>query len=104
MKRKRMQEQKAGSAKRKAPAVPEPEAFLEEAKREPKRLLLMDHIKTIGMLRMEKKFTWRAIAAWLNERGFDTDHSAVYRTYLASIPESQRSPDEDWSDVKAEDQ
>jgi len=76
-----------------------PEAFLEEAVKERKRVLLMDHIKTIRTLRIEKKFTFRAIADWLCQRGIEVDHSAVYRAYLASIPEEDRNPFQDWSDV-----
>ena len=86
------------------PAAPEREAFLEEAKQEPKRLLLLDHIKTIQTLRDEKKFTFRAIATWLNQHGFDTDHSAVYRVYLCAIPENQRDPSENWDEAALEEQ
>jgi hypothetical protein len=54
---------------RSAPAldsgIPAPDAFLEEAKREPKRQLIHDHIATIKTLRNEKRFTFRAIAEWL---------------------------------------
>jgi hypothetical protein len=78
---------------------PPPEAFLKEAKKESKRILLMDYIRTIKTLRDEKKFTFRAIAEWLAERGVETDHSAVYRTYLAAIPEQERNPFESWSEV-----
>src|ERR1017187_6069338 len=78
---------------------PPPAVFLEEAKKEPKRILLMDFIRTITTLRDEKKFTFRAIAEWFAKRGVETDHSAVYRVYLASTPEHQRHPDQDWSDV-----
>jgi hypothetical protein len=76
-----------------------PEALLEQAKKEPKRILLMDHIVTIKTLRNEKKFTFRAIAEWFASRGIETDHSAVYRTYLAGIPEQERSPYESWAEV-----
>ena len=86
------------------PAVPDREAFLDEAKQEPKRLLLLDHIKTIQTLRDEKKFTFRAIAAWLNQHGFDTDHSAVYRAYLCAIPEELRDPRENWDEAAIEEQ
>ncbi len=83
--------------------VPARDAFLEEAKREPKRKLLSDHIETIKLLRNEKRFTFRSIADWLTERGIATDHSAVYRAYLADIPEEQRDPREDWSEVEIPD-
>ena|SRR5437764_14830953 len=79
--------------------IPTPDAFLEEAKSEPKRKLISDHIKTINTLREEKRFTFRAIAEWLTKRGIETDHSSVYRAYLAAIPEGRRDPHADWSDV-----
>ena len=79
---------------------PEPEAFLTEAEKEPKRKLISDHLKTITTLRDEKRFTFREIAEWFRERGFETDHSAVYRAYLSAIPEEQRDPSQDWSDVE----
>jgi hypothetical protein len=78
---------------------PPPEAFLEEAKKESKRKLLMDHVGTIKTLRDEKRFTFRAIAEWLAKKGVETDHSAVYRTYLAAIPGQYRDPETDWSEV-----
>jgi hypothetical protein len=80
-----------------------PDAFLAEAMKEPKRILLMDFIGTIKTLRDEKKFTFRAIAEWFGQRGIETDHSAVYRAYLAAIPEEKRNPEQDWSDVEAPD-
>jgi hypothetical protein len=83
------------------PAVPAPEAFLAEARQEPKRVLLIDHMDTIKVLREEKKFSFRSIAAWLSERGIETDHSSVYRVYLLSIPKDKRDPNDDWSDVDA---
>ena len=79
--------------------IPAPDAFLEEAKNEPKRKLISDHIKTINTLREEKRFTFRAIAEWLTKRGIETDHSSVYRAYLAAIPEEQRDPITNWEDV-----
>lgn len=79
--------------------VPLPDAFLEQAKKEQKRKLVSDHVNTINLLRNEKRFTFREIAEWLTARGIETDHSAVYRAYLAAIPEEQRDPREDWDDV-----
>src|SRR5258708_531996 len=79
--------------------VPPNEAFLEQARMEPKRKLVTDHLKTIILLRDEKRFTFRGIADWLTARGIEADHSAVYRAYLAAIPEENRDPREDWSDV-----
>jgi hypothetical protein len=79
--------------------IPAPDAFLEEAKSEPKRKLISDHIKTINTLREEKRFTFRAIAEWLTKRGIETDHSSVYRAYLAASPEDRRDPNTSWEDV-----
>jgi hypothetical protein len=79
--------------------IPAPDALLEEAQNEPKRRLISDHIDTINVLRNEKRFTFRAIAEWLTKRGIETDHSSVYRAYLAAIPEEYRDPRECWDDV-----
>src|ERR1017187_1202085 len=68
-----------------ADIIPE-EAFLQDAEKEPKRILLADHTKTIKTLRDKKRLTFRAIAEWFGERGLETDQSAVYRAYCASIP------------------
>jgi len=77
------------------------ESLQAEAMKEPKRFMLMDFIATIKTLRDEKKFSFRAIADWLGQRGIETDHSAVYRIYLAAIPEENRDPEGDWSDIDA---
>jgi len=79
------------------------EAFLQDAEKEPKRILLADHIRTITTLRDKKRLTFRAIAEWFGERGLETDQSAVYRAYLTAIPEAERDPREDWSDVREPD-
>ena len=63
------------------------EAFLQDAEKEPKRILLADHTKTIRTLRDQKRLTFRAIAEWFGERGLETDQSAVYRAYWASTPD-----------------
>ena len=93
-----------GSGKAVTTAVPEStltprEEFLEEARREPKRKLVWDHIETINHLRNEKRFTFRDIAAWLTARGVEMDHSAVYRAYIAAIPKDKRDPRDDWTEV-----
>lgn len=74
--------------------VPGFDAFLEEAKTEKKRKLISDHIRTINVLRDEKRFTFRAIADWLTKRGIEADHSSVYRAYCAAIPLEHRDPSE----------
>jgi hypothetical protein len=81
--------------------VPNSEAFLEEAKSEPKRKLILDHVKTIKVLRDEKNFTFSAIADWFMKKGFQTDRSAVYRAYLLAVPKEQRDPnDQDWQEME----
>jgi hypothetical protein len=62
------------------------EAFLQDAEKEPKRILLVDHIRTIITLRDKKRLTFRAIAEWFGERGIETDQGAVYRAYCATVP------------------
>ena len=80
--------------------VPPEEAFYQEAKREPKRKAILDHTATIRLLREEKKFTFREIAEWFQQRGFNVDRSAIYRAWLLSIPSSQRDPeDTEWQEL-----
>lgn len=79
------------------------EAFLADAEKEPKRILLADHRRTIITLRDKKRLTFRAIAQWFAERGLETDQSAVYRAYCACFPDvddfgrplEQEDPDRD---------
>jgi len=110
-KRKPAVPKKADRAKSQDGALPEstseaeilaPEAFLQEAKEEPKRKLITDHSQTATVLRDEKRLTFREIAEWLNQRGFKTDHSAVYRAYLSAIPPEMRDPRESDDDELAE--
>ena len=82
-----------------ADILPE-EAFLEDAEKEPKRILLADHTKTIRTLRDKKRLTFRAIAEWFGERGLETDQSAVYRAYCASLPSLD---DNVWPPVEEQD-
>jgi hypothetical protein len=82
------------------PDVPAPDAFLTEAKNEPKRKLITDHIRTITVLRDEKRFTFRQIAEWLTDKGVETDHSSVYRAYMAAVPDEQRDPITDWQEFE----
>jgi len=81
-----------------ADILPE-EAFLDDAEKEPKRILLADHTKTIRTLRDKKRLTFRAIAEWFGERGLETDQSAVYRAYCASFPPED---DDVWAPVQEE--
>jgi hypothetical protein len=55
-----------------------PNDLLAKAKAAPTKTRLEDHVKTIATLR-DKQYTWREIAAFLNENGVETDHSKVFR-------------------------
>lgn len=63
---------------------PPPEYVYEDAMNEPDRRVLRDYSETIRLLR-EKGFTFREIAEWLNGRGIDADHNAVYRVYVKTM-------------------
>lgn len=55
-----------------------PVDVLAKAKAAPLRTRLEDHVDAINALR-DKQYTWREIAAFLNEHGVETDHSKVFR-------------------------
>ena len=55
--------------------------------KEPDRKLLEEYIQAIKVLRDTKRFTFREIADWLKQYGVITDHNAIYRAYLKSLPE-----------------
>lgn len=67
--------------------VPPPDFLLAEAMNEPDRRLLEEYGQVIRTLRDEKRFTFREIAEWLKEYGFDCDHNAVYREYTRGLSE-----------------
>ena len=75
--------------------VADPRQLHAEAQKEPSRRGLDDYRDTIQVLRDEKGFSLREIAAWLQDRGLNVDHNAVWRTYskgsqrgqLTAIPE-----------------
>jgi hypothetical protein len=70
---------------------PPPDYLRELAMGEPDRRLLQEYIETIRILRTEKGFTFREIAAWLSENGIKTDHNAVYRAYTKDMPEADQA-------------
>jgi hypothetical protein len=55
-----------------------PADLLAKAKAAPRKTKLDDHLDAINALR-DKQYTWREIAAFLNENGIETDHSALFR-------------------------
>lgn len=57
---------------------PSPEEILKEAKKAPTRTDLGEHLETIRTLR-QKDWPWRDVAAFLQERGIDVDHTRLIR-------------------------
>ncbi len=67
----------------------DPQQLLSEAQKEPRRRGLQDYRETIRLLKEEKGFSLREIAAWLQQRGLKVDHNAVWRTYSKGTQEKQ---------------
>jgi hypothetical protein len=63
---------------------PPVEVLLAQAENEEDQQELLEYAQVIGVLR-EKHFSYREIAEWLNERGFQTDRNAVYRLYCKTL-------------------
>ncbi len=60
----------------------------EAARGEANPRLVEDYVEAIGILRDEKRFTFREIAEWLKDRfGIEADHNAVYRAYTKGMPD-----------------
>ena len=59
----------------------DPTRLVAEAAKEPSRRGLQDYSAAILLLKEEKGFSFREIAAWLGERGVRVDHNAVWRAY-----------------------
>jgi hypothetical protein len=78
-----------------------PEEILEAAKAAPHRNPLAEHRATIETLR-QKKYSWREIADFLNGRGLETDHTAIYRliTPLPTKGIKKMLPSEVFANIK----
>ena len=63
----------------------DPQQLKAEAQKEPQRRRLDDYRNTIRLLKDEKGFSLREIASWLQERGVNVDHNAVWRTYSKGL-------------------
>ena len=59
----------------------DPRNLAAEAAREPNRRGLEDYSAAILLLKDEKGFSFREIAAWLSDRGVTVDHNSVWRAY-----------------------
>ena len=65
----------------------DPQRLRAEAEKEPRRRGLGEYWEPIRVLKEEKGFSLREIAAWLRERGLNVDHNAVWRTYSKGTQE-----------------
>jgi hypothetical protein len=68
-----------------------PQQVLAEAVQEPRRRGLAAYQEAIRVLKEEKDFSFREIAAWLQQRGLKVDHNAVWRAYSKAAPEGPGS-------------
>jgi hypothetical protein len=66
-----------------------PQQLRAEAEKEPSRRGLDDYSEAIRVLKENKGFSFREIAAWLQQRGLNTDHNAVWRAYSKANPSGQ---------------
>jgi hypothetical protein len=64
----------------------DPQQLRSEAEKEPSRRGLEEYSDTIRVLKEDKGFSYREIAAWLQQRGLAVDHNAIWRTYSKSLP------------------
>ena len=77
--------------------LPDPRELLEEALAENDKYYLMPYRKTIRALR-EKKFSYRQIAEWLNQRGLNVDHNAIYREHTKHMSREEGISQEIYDD------
>ena len=68
--------------------------LLEEAEKESDLDFLEKYIRVIDKLR-NKGFSFREIASWLNERGVETEHNAVYRVYMKNLTRTEAMVEEE---------
>jgi hypothetical protein len=67
----------------------DPQQLRAEAEKESPRRGLEDYSEAIRVLKEDKGFSFREIATWLQQRGLNTDHNAVWRAYSKTNPSSQ---------------
>lgn len=69
----------------------DPEQLRAEAEKEAPRRGLQNYVEAIRLLKEEKAFSFREIATWLQERGLNVDHNAVWRAYSRAISNASDS-------------
>ena len=52
--------------------------ILDEVNKLPKKDILSEHRESILIMR-DKGYTWREVSDFFNKRGFDTDHTTIYK-------------------------
>ena len=70
--------------------LPDPNVLLKEALAEDDKHYLRPYGAIIRALR-EKKFSYRQIADWLNERGLDVDHNSIYREHTKHMSREEET-------------
>ena len=68
--------------------IADPRLLRAQAEQEPARRGLEDYGEVIRLLKEEKGFSFREIAAWLHQRGLNIDHNAVWRAYSKTTSSS----------------
>jgi hypothetical protein len=85
----------------------DPMALLHFAQHEKPRRVLDDYHEAVNELR-EKGFTYREIASWLKQFGFDVDHNTVWRVHtkwmsdLDAHYEAEADDEVEWKEAEAE--
>ncbi len=74
--------------------MPDPQQLRAEAEKEPSRRGIEAYSEAIRLLKNDKGFSFREIAAWLQERNLRVDHNVVWRVYMASRHYSRGAGDE----------
>jgi hypothetical protein len=64
---------------------PDPQQLRAEAEKEPSRRGLDDYSEVIRVLKEQKEFSFREIAAWFQQRGLVVDHNAIWRAYSKTV-------------------
>lgn len=69
----------------------DPQQLRAQAEKEPSRRGLDEYTDTIQVLKEDKGFSYREIAAWFQQRGLNVDHNAVWRAYSKSLSKDSGS-------------
>ncbi len=59
-----------------------------------------EYVQVIGVLR-DKSFSYREISNWLQDRGVQMDHNAIYRAYMKSLRRDELAQELDQQEEEA---